>query len=92
MPEMFIFAINYLGLKKMRIKEFYIELCGANILMAFEKAAAKGIKKLEFTEEELLNFIIAFSRQLPHNVNVSSGEFNFWGIKIKKINDDNNKA
>lgn len=73
-----------------RLKEFDPEnwlayTCAANVSRIFEKAVAKGVRVLELTEEELDYFIESFSHEIPAETDVASGDFKFWGVRIKRI-------
>ena len=56
----------------------------ANVLSAFNKTAINGVKGVEMTKEELSAFLQAFSTQIPSGTDVASGDFLFWGVRIKQ--------
>ena len=93
--QIFIFLFVLIIMRKRlretmaKIKEFYQDtLCGAEIDWAFKNACDEGIKELEFTKEEFRCFLNIFSQQIPAESDVAGGEFIFWGVRIKRENDN----
>ena len=63
------------------------ELTTTKAREAFLEAAVSGVKELELTKEELLNFARAFGDMIPAECRVAQGDFYFWGIRIVKYKD-----
>ena len=71
-----------------KFSDFYEgELTTSKAHEAFLQVVVSGIKELELTKEELLNFARAFSGQLSAELRVAQGDFYFWGVRIVKYKD-----
>ena len=56
----------------------------AGIDQALNQAFASGVKELIISERALECFLTVHHGELPADIDIASGEFEFWGVKIIK--------